>query len=210
MSKLQVSGSTPRRRRWSYCSVSGFVSAALLLSCHRSQNEERPKAESTPAVSIANAKPAPELLPLGSALPDISAPTQTGAPLHLPDLRGKPVVVYFYPKDDTPGCTAEARELSALTPQFTELGAVVVGVSNDDGASHQAFASKYSLPFTLLADTDYHVAEAFHVPPLANGHASRTTFLFGRDGRLARVFPNVNPRGHGQELLNAIKALPGA
>jgi peroxiredoxin Q/BCP len=203
MCNPQVSKSALRLRRLSYLGAC----ALALFGCKRTDVESKPKAE--PSVYVAPARPAPELLAVGQELPDVSATTQTGETLRLRELKGKPLVVYFYPKDDTAGCTAEAREISALTPQLTELGAVVVGVSSDDEGSHREFANKYSLPFRLLVDTDHRLAEAFHVPLLANGRASRVTFVFGRDGRLARSFPNVNPRGHGQELLTALKALPG-
>jgi peroxiredoxin Q/BCP len=144
------------------------------------------------------------LLRAGAQLPDVSARTQKGETIKFSDLRGKPVVVYFYPKDDTPGCTVEAKDIRDTWKDIQSLGATVIGVSVDDDASHKAFAEKYGLPFLLVADTDHHVASAFGVP-LRNGRARRVSFVFDKTGRLTKVFPDVTPQGHGGELLAALR-----
>ncbi len=135
----------------------------------------------------------------------MAAPAQDGKLVHLRALKGKPIVVYFYPKDDTPGCTIEAK---GIRDQYAELNrlAVVLGVSEDSLESHKAFASKYDLPFSLLDDTNHAFASAFGVP-LSAGHTKRVTFVIDASGKVAKVFPNVNPDGHAAELIEALKAL---
>jgi thioredoxin-dependent peroxiredoxin len=195
----------------------------LLLSCNRAGNTEPAPATSVafgagatagaPAsIAAASAAPktseaaaVPSLLAVGADLPDVAAPAQDGKVVRLRDLKGKPVIVYFYPKDDTPGCTIEAK---GIRDEYAELKsrAVVLGVSEDSADSHQAFASKYDLPFPLLDDTSHALATAFGVP-LSSGHAKRVTFVIDAAGKVSKVFPNVNPDGHAAELLAALKGL---
>jgi peroxiredoxin Q/BCP len=111
--------------------------------------------------------------------------------------------VYFYPKDDTTGCTIEAQEIRDLYDDIRSAGAIVVGVSTDGQASHQAFATKYELPFFLVPDENHAVAKAFGVP-IKNGKAARVSFVLDAQGRVTKVFPKVNPTGHGAELLAAL------
>lgn len=163
--------------------------------------------------------PAPELpaapvLPtVGAPAPDFTVPTDAGTPLTLSSLRGRPVVLYFYPKDDTSGCTTEACEFRDLFPRFATADAVVLGISPDSPASHVKFKAKYGLPFTLLADTDHQVAEAYGVWREKSMYGrkymgvDRTTFLVDRDGRLARVFEKVKPAGHAEAVATAIAEL---
>ena len=113
------------------------------------------------------------------------------------------MVVYFYPKDDTPGCTVEAQEIRDLHEDIKRSGAVVIGVSTDGQASHRAFAEKHALPFLLASDESGDVARAFGVP-LKNGRSSRVTFVIGVDGTIKRAFPEVTPKGHAAELLAAL------
>lgn len=145
-----------------------------------------------------------ELMSEGENAPDVEFRVHTGETVRLADLRGKPVVVYFYPKDDTPGCTLEAQELRDLWTDIQKTNAVVIGVSSDDEASHQSFAQKYELPFWLAVDNDHKLANAFHVP-LTLGKAKRVTFVIDGAGRIRKVFPAVNPKGHGAEVLLALK-----
>ncbi len=158
-----------------------------------------------PAVSAASAEPAATLLAVGTEVPDVSAVAQDGKTVHLRALKGKPVIVYFYPKDDTTGCTIEAK---GIRDQYKDLDsrATVLGVSTDTQDSHKAFADKYSLPFKLLDDSSHTLVTAFGVP-VSSGHAKRVTFVIDKDGKVSKVFPNVNPSGHAQELLEALKAL---
>lgn len=145
------------------------------------------------------------LLSVGADVPDVSALAQDGKLVRLRGLKGKPLIVYFYPKDDTKGCTIEAK---GIRDQYAELSrrAVVLGVSEDSRESHQAFAEKYELPFQLLDDQNHQLAAAFGVP-LSSGKAKRVTFVIDASGKVARVFPNVNPDGHAGELLEALRAL---
>jgi peroxiredoxin Q/BCP len=176
-----------------------LVLAALLatgVACNRSTGEA-PR----PAASAAATGP----LSSGAPAPDVVFAVHTGEQLRLSGLRGKPVVVYFYPKDDTPGCTIEAQEIRDLYGQLQSSGAVVIGVSTDGRDSHQAFAEKHALPFLLASDESGELARAFGVP-LKNGRATRVSFVIGADGRVKRAFPQVTPKGHAAELLSAINS----
>ena len=144
-----------------------------------------------------------EPLAPGAPAPDVTFAVHTGEQLSLASLRGKPVVVYFYPKDDTPGCTVEAQEIRDLHADLQRTSAVVIGVSTDGRDSHQAFAEKYALPFLLASDESGAIAKAFGVA-LKNGKATRVSFVIGPDGKIKRTFPKVTPKGHGSELLTAI------
>lgn len=150
------------------------------------------------------------MLKPGDVAPQFSLPATSGETISLKALKGKLVVLYFYPKDDTSGCTTEACEFRDSWRDVQASGAVVLGVSPDDVASHEKFRAKYKLPFPLLADTDHAVAEAYG----AWGDKSmygrkykgilRTTYLIGRDGRIARVFEKVKAKGHAGEVLAAL------
>jgi peroxiredoxin Q/BCP len=173
------------------------LGGALGLGCSRSQAP----VPSPAASASAPASPLPE----GSPAPAVSFPIHTGTQVSLAALRGKPVVVYFYPKDDTPGCTVEAQEIRDVFDQLKATGAVVIGVSTDPTDSHRAFAEKHALPFLLASDESGELARAFGVP-LKNGRASRVSFVIGADGRIKRTFPQVTPKGHAAELLAAVSS----
>jgi thioredoxin-dependent peroxiredoxin len=153
------------------------------------------------------------MLEPGSRAPAFTLPADDGTTVSLDALKGSPVVLYFYPKDDTSGCTTEACEFRDRWADVQKAGAVVLGVSPDDVGSHERFKRKYRLPFPLLADTDHAVAEAYG----AWGEKSmygrsyfgilRTTYLIDRAGRIARVFPKVKPKGHAAEVLAALAEL---
>lgn len=153
----------------------------------------------------------------GEPAPDFSLATHAGdAPVRLSDFKGKqPVVLYFYPKDDTPGCTTESCNFRDLSADFAEAGAVILGVSLDDVASHKQFAEKFKLPFPLLADTDARVSTAYGVYKEKNlyGRKSlgieRTTFIIGRDGNIAKVYPRVKVDQHGEEVLAFVREHAG-
>ncbi len=144
-------------------------------------------------------------LPAGATAPEVTFALHTGEQLSLASLRGKPAVVYFYPKDDTPGCTTEAREIRDLYESLKQTGAVVIGVSTDPRDSHRAFAEKHALPFLLASDESGEIANAFRVP-MKNGRATRVSFVIGADGRIKRTFSGVTPKGHAAELLAAISS----
>ncbi len=150
------------------------------------------------------------MLAPGARAPAFSLPSDSGSPVSLKDFKGKTVVLYFYPKDDTSGCTTEACGFRDSWRAVQAAGAVVLGVSPDGPASHQKFRKKYELPFPLLADEDHAVAEAYG----AWGEKSmygrkyfgvlRTTYVIDPAGKIARVFEKVKPRGHAAEVLAAI------
>ena len=145
----------------------------------------------------------------GDAAPDFEARDAEGNAVRLSDLRGRKVVLYFYPKDDTPGCTKEACSFRDAHDVYGEKGIKVLGVSTDDERSHRKFAEKYSLPFTLIADTDHEVAELFGVygEKQFMGRkymgVARKTFLIGEDGRVVKVFDKVKVDEHADEVLRA-------
>jgi peroxiredoxin Q/BCP len=150
------------------------------------------------------------MLKEGNRAPDFTAATDTGESLSLSSLRGRSVVLYFYPKDDTPGCTVEACEFRDSLRTFEGLDAVVLGVSPDSVKKHQRFKTKYSLPFTLLADPDHSIAESYGVwgEKMMFGKkymgVLRTTFVIDGEGRIAKIFRGVKPEGHAQEVEQAL------
>jgi thioredoxin-dependent peroxiredoxin len=135
----------------------------------------------------------------------LELPDQHGQLRRLADYRGTNVVLYFYPRDNTPGCTVEGKEFRELYEQFIGLDCTVIGVSTDSVESHRGFAEKHGLPFPLLADTSGELTGAFGV--LERGMAQRATFVLDRDGRVARSFLEVTPRGHAQRVLNFVRTL---
>jgi peroxiredoxin Q/BCP len=146
-------------------------------------------------------------LKAGDFAPDFSARDQSGAPLALAALRGKHVVLYFYPKDETPGCTAEAQAFRDAHEQLTKLGAVVIGVSADSDESHRAFAKSHGLPFRLISDADERLAGKYGVP-VRLGFTKRQTFVLAPDGRIRRVYREVEVAGHVAEVLRDVRAAP--
>lgn len=150
---------------------------------------------------------------VGTQAPSVSLTSTDGKLTSLTEFKGKPVVLYFYPKDDTPGCTVEANEFQANLKEFDKAGAVVVGVSPDSVESHCKFANKYGLGFVLLADTEHHVAELYGAWVEKNNYGKkywgvqRSTFLIDGDGKIARVWPKVKAEGHAAEVLEAVKSL---
>jgi peroxiredoxin Q/BCP len=146
----------------------------------------------------------------GEPAPDFTVTTDAGERVSLSDFRGRPVVLYFYPKDDTPGCTAQARGIRDAYEEFERAGAVVLGISPDDQAAHVKFKDKYSLPFTLLADPEHEVAERYgtwgekRYMGRTYWGVSRTTFLVAADGTIAKVFHEVKPDEHADDVLAAL------
>ena len=141
----------------------------------------------------------------GDAAPDFTLSTDDGKDVTLSSLKGRPVVLFFYPKDDTPGCTIECKEFRDARAEFQDR-AHVFGISPDDAASHQAFRDKYALNFPLLSDHGHRVADQFGVwgkKPSGSEGIFRTTFVI-QDGKIARVFENVKPEGHAAQVLAAV------
>lgn len=149
----------------------------------------------------------------GQPAPDFTLPDQEGKEVSLSSLRGKPVVLYFYPKDDTPGCTKEACAFRDAREEYEEAGALVIGVSPDTPESHQKFIKKYDLTFPLLADMDKEVCQAFGVWKEKNMYGKkslgveRTTFIIDREGVIRKIFPRVRVDGHSSAVLEVLKGL---
>ena len=146
----------------------------------------------------------------GKPAPDFELATDSGERVKLSALRGKPIVLYFYPKDDTAGCTAQACGIRDVYSDFRERGAVVLGVSPDNEASHAKFKQKHSLPFTLLADPEHKVAEQYGVWKERNLYGKksmgieRSTFVIDADGKVAKVMRRVKPDTHAADVLAAL------
>lgn len=170
---------------------------ALLSACGSSTSGGGAAASST----------MPTMPAVGSAAPEIMLQDQTGRVRTLSEHRGHPVVVYFYPRDATPGCTREACAFRDAWDRLQASGAVVIGISSDDVTSHQSFHEEQHLPFDLLADPENTAANAYGVPVHA-GFESRVSFLVDRAGNVANVWPDVDPAVHADEVLAAIAALP--
>lgn len=151
-------------------------------------------------------------LKAGDRAPDFTLPADDGGTLSLKDLAGRKIVLYFYPKDDTSGCTAEACSFRDLSPGFAEADTVVIGVSRDGVSSHDRFKSKYGLPFALLSDADATVCEAYGVWVEKSMYGrkymgiERATFLIGRDGVIRHVWRKVKVPGHAEAVLDAAAA----
>lgn len=152
------------------------------------------------------------MLNVGDQAPDFTLKNDAGEDVSLSALRGKPVILYWYPRDDTPGCTVEACSFRDAYAEFQQAGAVVLGVSTDNTRSHQKFKTKYSLPFPLLSDPDHQVAEQYGVwgPKKFMGREfegiNRITYLIDANGIVKQVWPKVKPEGHADEILQALRA----
>ncbi|WP_142849715.1 thioredoxin-dependent thiol peroxidase [Telmatospirillum sp. J64-1] len=149
----------------------------------------------------------------GNPAPDFTLPTDGGGSLTLSALKGRKVIVYFYPKDDTPGCTTEACGFRDAMPDFSASGAEIIGISKDSPARHDKFKAKYELPFALASDEDGAVCEAYGVWKEKKNYGKtymgieRSTFLIDADGVIRRVWRGVKVKGHVEEVLEAAKAL---
>lgn len=143
------------------------------------------------------------LLPVGAIAPDVTGTTNDGKAVHLSGVRGHAAVVYFYPKDETPGCTKEACAFRDAFTKYDALQVAIFGVSRDSEKSHAEFRTKHKLPFPLVADEEGDVARAYGVSSTL-GMASRVTFLVGSDGRVLRVWPDVDPGVHADQVLAAV------
>ncbi|MBI3542478.1 MAG: peroxiredoxin [Deltaproteobacteria bacterium] len=150
-------------------------------------------------------------LKVGDPAPDFSAKNQDGKTIHLADFKGKqPVLLYFYPKDDTPGCTKEACSFRDRFAKFKELGAVVLGVSGQGAKSHQEFRAKHKLPFDLLVDSDGAINKAYDVGTMfVVGFYKRRSVLIGKDGKLLRYYEDVNPETHAAEVIKDLEDARG-
>ena len=144
----------------------------------------------------------------GKAAPDFELKSADGSSHRLSDFRGKKVVLYFYPKDDTPGCTIEAKQFNESLEEFRKLGAEIIGISKDDLASHKKFCDKYSLKFLLLSDPDSSVIkqyEAYGNRGIFGAGTLRKTFLIDQTGTIIKIFEKVNALGHDKEVMSVLK-----
>ena len=172
----------------------------VLLAC---DNKDKAAPPPAPAPSAATTTTAATTLKEGDPAPDVDMTLQDGKHLKLSSLKGKPVVVYFYPKDETTGCTIEAQDFKGRFDDLKKADITVVGVSTQDAASHQAFIDKEKLPFNLAVDQDKSIAKAFGVPLNGGGMAARQTFLIGKDGTVKKIWRDVKPKDHATEVLSA-------
>lgn len=150
------------------------------------------------------------MLEIGTKAPDFTLPDQNGEMHSLSGYKGQKVILYFYPKDNTPGCTKQACNFGELYPQFQEKGAAVIGISKDSVASHKKFEEKYSLPFTLLSDTELKAIQAYDVWKEKKNYGKvsmgvvRTTYLIDEEGKIAKAFDKVKAAENPQDMLGEL------
>ena len=179
------------------------IAAALLAGCGGAQQSAAPSEPS----GAGEAPPRQGLVRVGEEAPAFMLQDQTGRVRQLSEYRGQPVVLYFYPRDATPGCTAEACAFRDAWDRIQGTGAVVLGVSTDDVESHRRFHEEHGLPFDLLADLDGRIAQQYGVP-MRMGMASRVTFLIDEDGIVRHVWEEVDPGVHAGEVIAELDELP--
>jgi peroxiredoxin Q/BCP len=183
--------------------------ALALVACKKQEKpQQQPPAVPSAVVQAHQLRSPDKPLAAGDPAPALEAVAHTGERVELSRYKGRPVVLYFYPKDDSPGCTAEAQGLRDAQVALKKQQAVVLGVSADDNVSHRAFASKNDLTFRLLPDTEHRIAKAYGVP-VKNGHDMRYTFIIDKQGRIAKVMPNVDPRQNAKLVLDELGKLAG-
>jgi peroxiredoxin Q/BCP len=191
-------GRGPRNRN----PLAAAVAAIVFLSACGQNRAAAPHPESD--VTIVDK----DLLPVGTPAPDFSVVAHDGQAFRLADLKNRYVVLYFYPHDDTPGCTKEACDFRDSWDRLQKAGVAVFGVSTQDNVSHQAFAQKYSLPFPLLPDQGGEIAAKYHVSGFM-GFTKRVTYLIDKDGRIMHVWPKVKPVGHAADILSVLSVAHG-
>jgi peroxiredoxin Q/BCP len=154
-----------------------------------------------------------DMLKEGDNAPNVTLPLPDGSKTSVADQAGKILVLYFYPKDDTPGCTTEAQAFTALADDFANAGATIIGVSKDGAARHEKFIGKYGLKLQLASDDDGSICEAYGVWVEKQNYGraymgiERSTFLIGKDGKIARIWRKVKVKGHAEDVLAAAKGL---
>jgi thioredoxin-dependent peroxiredoxin len=210
--------------KWIHCFAAVLCAGAA--ACQKDQAPAPPAAETVTQSSKPLTEAAKPVAPVTSAAattstnelkagddaPALTLTLQDGKTIPLASLKGQQVVVYFYPKDDTPGCTVEAQGIRDEWESFQKAGIQVFGVSMQDAASHSAFIEKHKLPFNLVVDPDQSVTKAFGVPVRDGQFAARHTFLIGADGKIKRVWREVQPKEHAKEVLDAagVSSAPAA
>jgi peroxiredoxin Q/BCP len=190
--------------------LSTLALTAIALASFACNSEQKSAPSAAPASKPAAAAENPhaaevESLKPGDPAPDVTFKLQDGKEVKLSSLSGKQVLVYFYPKDDTPGCTVEAQGLRDGWQTIQAAGLEVYGVSTQDADSHKAFIDKHKLPFPLVVDTDGSVTRAFRVP-MRGSYAGRQSFLVGKDGKIKQVWLEVDPKEHAATVIAAAKS----
>ena len=147
-----------------------------------------------------------QMLEEGQPAPDFELTSDSGEHVKLSNFRGKPIVLYFYPKSDTPGCTAQACGIRDVYSEFERHGAVVLGISSDTEAVQAKFKSKHNLPFTILADPDHVAGKAYGVEKPDSPYFERSTFVIDADGKIAKIMRRVDARKHADQVLEALAA----
>jgi thioredoxin-dependent peroxiredoxin len=183
------------RSRISCRSLLAVILGAALSGCGRAPQDQG-SPEAAPAQPLA----------VGAAAPDLVGTNADGSKQRLSQVEGEFAVVYFYPKDDTPGCTKEACAFRDAFDKYKAAGVTIFGVSRDSEESHRKFRKNHSLPFPLVADESGDVQRAYGVPSKMGTMAARMSFLVGRDGKITRVWPDVDPGVHAVEVLAAVEA----
>lgn len=190
-----------------FSALSLTLAALVATGCPRDSAPQQSDPEGeAPVDEPAAERESRGLVAEGSPIPDFSSEAHDGTLVSPSAMLGSPWVLYFYPKDDTPGCTAEARGFRDAHADLEALDARVFGASLDDLESHRSFAEAHDLTFPLIADTDGAIAESFGVSTEA-GYAERVTFVIDAEGTIAKVFPEVEIEGHADEVLDALRAL---
>ena len=179
--------------------VAVSLTLGLTLGCSKESAKSDPAATSSAGTSAATHAASGEVT-VGKPPPDFSTKDHNGADLKLSALKGKPVVVYFYPKDETPGCTTEAKDFRDSWKELEKKGVVVIGISTDNADSHKAFAKHHELPFHLVSDEGGAIAKSFGVPNRM-GFLGRQTFVIGADGNVKKIYRDVDVSKHASEIL---------
>jgi peroxiredoxin Q/BCP len=173
---------------------------SFILACATESPATPPPATAIASAATVPAAPAmPVDVTVGAAPPDFTANAADGTPIQLSALKGKPVVVYFYPKDETPGCTTEACSFRDAWTSLSAKGVVLIGISADNDASHRAFAENHKLPFLLVSDADGAIAQRFGVP-VQNGIIARQSFVIGADGNVKKIYRHVDFNAHAAQI----------
>jgi peroxiredoxin Q/BCP len=175
-------------------SIAAFTVFALACTQNKAPTVDTSKATTAATAPAANAE-----VTVGQPPPDFTAKAHDGTEVHLAALKGKPVVIYFYPKDETPGCTKEACSFRDAWEDLSKKGVVMIGISGDDDESHKKFAEHHKLPFLLVSDPDGKIAKQFGVPFTA-GFAGRQTFVIDAAGNVKKIYRSVDVSAHAKEI----------
>lgn len=190
--------------------LAAVLSISTLVGCETPPPASPTTPSTAPTTPTAPTSPTAAATPtdadplVGKPAPDFTKTTYDGKEVHLAALKGKPVVVYFYPKDETPGCTKEACSFRDAWKELSATGVTMIGISTDDAESHKKFAEHWKLPFLLVSDADGAIAKSFGVP-MNDGYLGRQTFVIGADGNVKKVYRKVAVANHAAEVMADLK-----